>query len=181
MGYFLALDIPDNIVRALNDFILPAGEGVRKQRREDLHITLAYIGDVPDDRYDNVLADLQAIALSPFSVSGQGGCYFGPGPSYRNHFFAADINLTPPLQELKDQIDSACLKNGLEPRRHENRYRPHITLARSDEDIGQNEIDRFVTDNAEKSVPPFDVLNFALYSSRHPGPYFKHHDFDLKH
>lgn len=179
MGYFLALDIPDHVVPALDDFMLPRSDDVRVQRRADLHITLAYIGSASEDKRAALMQALQGINLPNFNVKGAGALYFGPGPGYRNHFFTAQIELTPELQTLKDAIDAVCLEHDLAPRRHENAYNPHITLARADLELAQDQIDDFVRQNKNKTVPEFNISSFALYTSRHPGPYLKVRDYPL--
>ena len=180
MGYFLALDIPDSALSGLNEFSLPQDEAIRKQRREDLHITLAYIGHVPDDKLEGLEAALAEIEISAFSIQGQGAAYFGPGPGYRNHFFTAEIQLDAALQNLKEQIDAACLDQGLKPRRHDqNSFHPHITLARADIELDQKQIDKFIKDNKDKKTPPFQADHFSLYKSQPPKPYLKIRDFPL--
>lgn len=179
MGYFLSIEIPDQVVAALQKYELPDDECLHIQRREDLHITLAYIGHVTDKNLADLEHHLNNISHEEFTIQGQGAHYFGPGPGYRNHFFTAQITRDDHLQGLKDKIDDACQAAGLEPTRLDREYNPHITLARSDHQLSAGVIDKFKSENVQKTIPPFDVLQFSLYKSHHPKPYKKISDFKL--
>lgn len=180
MGYFLAIDIPDFVAEDLKVFSLPQDENIYHQRRADLHITLAYLGHIPDDKLDDFVDVLCDIEQGSFSLSGTGVTYFGPGARYRNHFYVAKIALTSQLQNLKDQIDKAAMQCDLTPKGHADGFNPHITLARSDQTISDADIQSFKDQNAEKKVPEFKVESFALYKSQHPRPYKKLCEFGLK-
>ena len=173
MGYFLAIDIPDDTVQDLKSFELPSASALYHQRRADLHITLAYLGPIPEDQLDNFIEKLCTIEAEPFSVSGQGVRCFGPGARYRNYFLTAAIDLNDHLKKLKDQIDRVATACGFPPRNHGDGFQPHITLARSDEAVAEEDIERFKQNNADAVVSPFQVTSFALYQSQHPKPYKK--------
>ena len=179
MGYFLSIEIPDHVVAQLQEFSLPDDEHIHPQRREDLHITLAYLGHIKDEKIDDLIHALHEIEIPPFEIDGQGVTYFGPGAGYRNHFFTAAITLNDNLKNLKERIDQICLDHGLKPRRHDNDYNPHITLARADVKLSQDQIDHFIDKNKNNKTPEFSVSMFALYKSQHPKPYLKIRDFKL--
>ena len=67
------------------------------------------------------------------------------------------------LQHLAAKIESALQRMGLPA--ETRKYSPHATLARL-KDVPMSEIQRFLTAHALYASAPFDVTQFALFSSQ---------------
>ena len=80
MGYFLSIEIPDHVVAQLQEFSLPDDEHIHPQRREDLHITLAYLGHIKDEKIDDLIHALHEIEIPPFEID----CLLYTSPSQRD-------------------------------------------------------------------------------------------------
>ena len=180
MGYFFALDIPDNIAEAVGQIHLD-GEGVRNQRRSDMHITIAHMGDLDDGQVEALLAQTRQLKTSEtFNLSVQGVFYFPPQHGYRGHFYGASIIKSDHLIQLKRKIDDLIDGLGLENYRGLGGFKPHITLFRSENPPKRDHLDDFMRKYADFSAETFKVRGFSLYKSNFPDPYIKIAQFDFK-
>jgi RNA 2',3'-cyclic 3'-phosphodiesterase len=96
--------------------------------RENLHVTLKFFGDVPDDRLDELRSALQRVIVHPMTLCVDRFLVFPPrGPA---HVVAAGLAMdVSALAALHEDIEAAT--SGLELRRETRRYVPHVTLGRS--------------------------------------------------
>src|ERR1035437_1318706 len=80
MRTFIAIDIPDEIRRKIQDVIetlRPAATNVRWSRAEGLHLTLKFLGEVPPTKLEKVKTSLAAVHLqAPLALRVQGIGYF---------------------------------------------------------------------------------------------------------
>ena len=88
-------------------------------REENLHLTIAFIGEWPDP--NAVLEALKNVSFDPFTVSTDGAGHFGD-------LWWAGIEGTEPLNGLAEQIRGALAAADINF--DKKRFRPHITLIR---------------------------------------------------
>lgn len=154
---FVAVDIPsamrDDIARIQRGL---ATEGLRFVRPELVHVTLKFLGDVPEDRIDKIAEALRGIKIAPFDARLKGMGAF-PGKSIRVVWIGLEGNF-PGLYEA---VERALCHFGFE--RDDRGFSPHVTLARvgrpnsetsrqisskisqmGDIDIGSFHVDRFL-------------------------------------
>jgi 2'-5' RNA ligase len=158
MRLFVALSIPDSVAAGL--FLIQAGSpGARWQTREQLHLTLRFIGEV-DGREANDIDDaLSAISSPRFSLALKGtGEFGGKNP----HAVWAGVNDVQAVGHLNRKIEVALQRIGVKA--DERKFTPHVTLARLRAAPRERVID-WVADHALYASAPFDVAEFALYSS----------------
>ena len=132
MRLFIALNLPDEVRRALYDATAPLREaaprGVAWLRPEGLHLTLKFLGDVEEARVADVASALARVAAGHAAVrvvvSGVGAF-----PSLaRPRVVWAGVEATPRLELLQHDVEAACAALGFEV---EGRaFRPHVTLGR---------------------------------------------------
>lgn len=159
MRLFTALALPDEVARALQ--IIQAGvPGAHWQAREQLHLTLRFIGEVDGAEAAAIDDALAAIAAPSLALALKGVGSFG-GKKPRDLWAGADPNA--PLLHLNRKIESALQRIGLEP--DKRKFTPHVTLARLRNSPGGAVAD-FLTDHALYVSKPFDVTGFCLYSSK---------------
>ncbi len=158
MRLFVALALPDEVAMALS--LIQAGvPGARWQTREQLHLTLRFIGDV--DGRDAIAIDdaLSTIAAPGFSLTLKGvGEFGGKNPNA----LWAGVAASDALLHLQRKIESALQRVGQEPDRR--KFTPHVTLARLKGASRGRVMDYFV-DHALYVSTPFEVGAFILYSS----------------
>jgi len=141
-------------------FLIQAGiPGARWQTREQLHLTLRFIGEV-DGREANDIDDaLSAISNPRFSLALKGkGEFGGKNP----HAVWAGVNDVQAVGHLNRKIEVALQRIGVKA--DERKFTPHVTLARLRAAPRERVID-WVADHALYASAPFDVAEFALYSS----------------
>jgi 2'-5' RNA ligase len=131
---FVAIALSPQILEALDKTInrLRAGAGGqagRWVRPEGIHLTLKFLGDVPEQRlpelYDAVACACRAAA--PFSLSVAGLGYFGSASRPRVIWAGVD-EPTGALAALQRAIEEELAHMGFQ--REARAFRPHLTLAR---------------------------------------------------
>jgi 2'-5' RNA ligase len=155
---FVALSIPDDVAAALA--LLQAGvPGARWQTREQLHLTLRFIGDVDGHAQamiDDALAGIEAprFALELHAA----GAFGGKHP----HALWAGVRANEALLHLQRKVETAVQRAGQPP--DGQKYTPHVTLARLRNGNAGRVMD-WLTDHALYSSAPIAVDGFILYSS----------------
>ncbi|HEY4113168.1 MAG TPA: RNA 2',3'-cyclic phosphodiesterase [Rhizomicrobium sp.] len=156
---FVALALPDRVAQGL--LMMQSGvPGARWMGREQLHLTLRFIGEV-DERHANAIDDaLSAIVAPRFTLELKGIGEFGG-----KHPRALRVGVAPneTLMRLQRKIESALQRIGLPP--EERKYTPHVTLARL-RGTPPGRVMDFLADHALYASGPFDVAEFILYSSQ---------------
>lgn len=159
MRLFVALPIPDMVAQHL--MLLQGGvPGARWQAREQLHLTLRFIGEVDgaDARaLDDALAGIDAPA---FDLQLHGVGQFG---NKQPHALWAAVRANPMLDHLQRKLDNAIRRVGQPQDAH--KFTPHVTLAR----LKHPEIDKvreWLTEHALSTSGEFAVDTFCLYSSK---------------
>ena len=159
MRLFVALSIPDAVASGL--LLLQGGvPGARWQSREQLHLTLRFIGEVDgsDARaLDDALAGIEAPA---FDLQLHGVGQFG---NKQPHSLWAAARRNDLLEHLQRKVDTAIRRVGQPQGAH--KFTPHVTLAR----LRHPELERvriWLTDHALYTSDEFTVGAFCLYSSK---------------
>lgn len=155
---FVALALPDPVAAGLE--LLQSGvPGACWQTREQLHLTLRFIGEV-DGRDATAVDDALSMIEAPrFTLALKGvGEFGGKTP----HALWAGVRDKDPVTFLQRKIDTALQRAGFPP--EPRKFIPHVTLARL-KGTSQGRVMDFLTDHALYGSQPFDVDAFLLYSS----------------
>src|SRR5436190_4860604 len=129
MRVFIAVELPNEIRKALGDVqraLRPLTDTARWVAPESIHITLKFIGEVPEKRVDDIDAALAGLTWKPFTVTVRGVGFF-PGTRSPRVFWAGME--APTMQRLAEQLDRRMENFGFE--KEKRAFRPHITLARA--------------------------------------------------
>ena len=122
---FIAIDLPDDLKNALGK--LTSGiDGAKWVKREQMHLTLRFIGDVDDSGLEFIQSALQKIQSPSFDTHLEGVGQFPPKGSPR--VLWVGLKSPPALNTLQRQINASITSLGLPPEDHP--FSPHITLAR---------------------------------------------------
>ena len=158
MRLFVGIAIPDTLARALQ--LLEGGvPGARWQSREQLHLTLRFLGEV-DGRtladIDDALRALHepAFELEPFGV----GVFTLKEPRQ----LWVGMRNSPALLHLHRKIDTAMTRLGLPA--DGRKFTPHITLARL-KAPHRDRLVHFLQAHALFHAQPFAVDRFLLLRS----------------
>jgi 2'-5' RNA ligase len=159
MRLFIAIDMPDDVKRVLSGLRRDI-PGVRWVPPEQMHLTLLFLGEVPEERLEILCCALSTIEIFPFTLNfSRTGCF--PRPSSPRVLWAG-VDRQPVLTELAQRVRKATESCGIQI--DERAFSPHITLARIKQPASCNVFDfinRPVSDN-KLSVP---VQHFTLYQS----------------
>jgi 2'-5' RNA ligase len=163
MRLFVALAIPDAVAQSL--MLLQGGvPGARWQSREQLHLTLRFIGEV-DGRDADMLDDaLASIAAPDFSLQLHGVGQFG---NNQPHSLWAAVRPNEALDHLQHKVDSAIRRVGVPQDLHDgsgHKFAPHVTLGRLRHAEPEKVIE-WLTYHALYTSIEFPVGAFQFYSS----------------
>ncbi len=124
------------------------------------HVTLRFIGEVPEDQAEEIDAALTKIQAPAFDLTIRGLGVFTTGTRVRS--LHAEVVRDPALMRLQEKVEKAMGRLGLPP--EHRRYSPHVTLARCPrgEPAGLKD---YLALRAGFAMPPFAVTAFALVVS----------------
>ncbi len=157
---FTALPIPFDVAETLarRQSGLP---GARWRTAEQLHVTLAFYGEVDERRADDLAAELSRIPGGAFEIALKGVGAFGD--AWRSHAVWAGVQPNERLTVLAARCRAAAERAGIriEPRA----YRPHVTLAYLKTQTDPARVGAWVTNHNLLASPPIRIDRFGLYSS----------------
>lgn len=121
---FVAVELPASMreeIGLLQERI--ATEGLRLVRPENVHVTIKFLGDVPEGKVLRVCEALAKVSVAPFDarVAGMGAF---PGRTIRVVWLGLEGN----FEELYQKVEAALAPLGFE--REERGFSPHVTLGR---------------------------------------------------
>ena len=122
MRLFVAVQFAPNVKEVLENVITDLREQTESgnfTRPENLHLTLAFIGETPKVALAKAAVDACGGLAFPLTVSGAG--HFGD-------LYWVGIQKSPPLEDLAAKVQSALLDRGFSIEKRA--FRPHITVAR---------------------------------------------------
>ena len=130
---FIAIPVPESVFVLqgnLKNTIEKKTGKVRWMKRDQLHLTLKFVGDTPEESIDDVRGVMQKVAnkMTPFKIIIQGvGCF----PKIeRPHVMW--VGLDGAIDKLNQLV--TAVHDGLHPLgfpREEKEFHPHITMARA--------------------------------------------------
>ena len=156
---FVAVDLPEG-VKDLLVGVREAIPGARWVPREQLHLTLRFIGDTQEPLASRVQELLAEVHGGPFPLTLAGTGHFPPRREPR--VLWVGLHPSPPLLDLQRQMETALQRAGIPA---EGRpFSPHLTLARLKESASAAVAD-FEKKNGALLSEPFAVDAFHLYAS----------------
>jgi len=169
MRLFVALDLPEDVRRGLHDLmgsLKKACPNARWVHPESMHITLKFIGHVPDEKREAIeQALLRIVAAEPVDIAFRGLGFF---PNERRpKVLWCGVQASPNLAALAADIENALEPAGVE--RESRAYVPHLTLARIDQEkAGRTGVEKLVKACLELGATDFGsahATEFYLYES----------------
>ncbi|NNK78842.1 MAG: RNA 2',3'-cyclic phosphodiesterase [Litoreibacter sp.] len=162
MRVFVAIDVPETIRREIETLQNAIGAG-RRVPAENLHLTLRFLGEQPEETVEEAHHALSTIRAAAFDLQLAGVGSFG---SRSPQLIYADIARCPDLTELVRRITRRLRQAGVEFRKQ--RFRPHVTIARLPKILSGFELEKvreFLAEHAAFRGTPFRVRSFELYQS----------------
>ena len=162
MRAFVSLDLPEPVRAPLGRMIggLKAGRPVPL---ENLHITLCFLGDQPEEALEELHNALEPLRLTAPELRFGGIDWFGPGKA---RTLAALVEPVPELVRLQQEVARQARKQGMPPERRP--FRPHVTLVRFRRHITLGEeaaLRTFLASPPVVDVPNCRATGFSLQAS----------------
>jgi 2'-5' RNA ligase len=164
MRLFVALAIPDIVARAL--MLLQGGvPGARWQSREQMHLTLRFVGEVDGSDARAIDDALSGIDVPAFDLQLHGVGQFG---NKQPHTLWAAARKHEMLEHLARKVDTAIRKVGQPPSsgdKYAHKFMPHVTVGR----LRHPDLDKmreWLVQHALFTSDEFAVDAFCLYSSK---------------
>lgn len=137
--------------------------GARWVRREQLHLTLRFLGHVSDEAASDVQARLRAISAPRFGLALRGVGVFPEAQARKPpRVLWAGIVPKEPMASVKAAIDQAL---GPDEESERRGFSPHLTLARFSERPGAD-LTAYLAKHADLRSAPFAVQALRLYESQ---------------
>lgn len=134
-------------------------DGARWQDDAQLHVTLAFLGEVDPRKGDLLVEQLESVRSPSFAVSIRGVGHFErkgvPSALW------AGVERSEALSALHRRVAAACRRAGLASERRA--FRPHVTLARLSRNAGP--AGGWLAAQGRLAAGPWDVQDFVLYES----------------
>jgi len=127
MRAFIALEVPEEIKEKIEELQKEFGsEGIVLVKKEAMHITLQFLGNIGEVDVAKVREAMQEIGSAPFEVRLVGLSCFTP--EFIKVVFAKVTAGSEELVEIYKELADALKEKGLAFEKEE--YIPHLTLAR---------------------------------------------------
>ena len=155
---FFGVEIPSEVKKRLLKLKTPIN-GARWQSRNQLHMTLVFIGSVKDEDLDTLSYVASLVSMPAFEVEVTGLGAFGHPEHPRNLW--AGVSPEAPVAELYDQLSAQVAAAGFET---EHRgFRPHITVSRFRKQAAS--IVSLLEEHGQDRFGVLPVTEFVLFES----------------
>lgn len=157
---FIALDLPSAFQTGLHDMACEI-KGARPVPREQMHLTLKFIGDVEKQAIISLKEALTTIRIPEFHLKLLGVGYFPLRGTPR--IVWAGISPRRDLIMLQSGIEQTLGNLGYT--KEERPFSPHITIARL-KTFQNDSLKSFLARHKDFQTEPCQIVSFKLYSSR---------------
>jgi RNA 2',3'-cyclic 3'-phosphodiesterase len=168
MRMFTAVVPPEDVLEGLEEFLAPRRDAtdapIRWTRPEAWHLTLGFMGHVPERSLDDLTERLTRAGRrrSPFTLTLAGGGAF-PNVGRAKVLYAAVEGADDALEELRRLATGArAAANKAGAPAEGAAFRPHLTLARINRPI---EATRWIRVLSAYRSSPFEVTELVLVES----------------
>lgn len=157
---FVAIDLPDAIKNQL-ETLLTGVPGAKWVKRNQLHLTLRFIGEVETPRLQEIKQALKAVRAEPFTMTLQGVGRFPPKGAPRVMWVGAAA--PSGLVQLQRGIEEAVVGVGIPA--EDRPFSAHITLARLKSPPPPESVEQYLAQHSAFQTEAMPISEFILYSS----------------
>jgi 2'-5' RNA ligase len=147
MRLFIAIDLPEDWkdrLAQLQSSIEWLGRGISWARPQGMHLTLKFLGEVPEEQLGDITAGMERACkgTAPFEMRMKGtGCF--PN-SKRPRVYWAGLHGGETLLTLQKRIEDETERLGFP--KEERDFTPHLTIARIKDPMGKERMTRALLD-----------------------------------
>ena len=157
---FIGLDLPEDIKRSLG-LLKSSVRGAKWVPLENLHITIRFIGEVPENILQNIKEELREISFYNFKVKFKDIGHFSAKSTPKVIWVGLDP--LEEIMELREKIDEALTKANIPLEK--KKYIPHVTLARL-KGSKFPEVAEYLQQGMGFFTREFEIGEMILYSSK---------------
>jgi 2'-5' RNA ligase len=163
---FVAVDIDDPSLKAsfarAQELILATGADVKAVEEENIHITLKFLGEIPETRTTQVAELVKGIAFKPFTLDFHGVGVF-PNPSRPSVVWAGVQGDASEMLTVFTELEKGLKALGFEPERRP--FQPHVTLCRVRSGMNRAQLAEAVKELENEEFGPLRVEHITLKKS----------------
>lgn len=166
---FVGLEVPDGLAERL--VALQAGlPEARWIPRENMHLTLAFIGEVAEPDAEDVAEALDALDGPPLAVEPDGLGWFGR--PHQPSSLVMHARRTDALVRFQKRLSTRLREVGHPP--EARKFAPHVTIGRLKR-TAEADVERYLAHVVGADLPGFTAEAFHLYSSHrgHAGALYR--------
>jgi len=167
MRTFVAVDLDPTVKSSLLELIsrLSREEAdVRWMKKQGMHITLKFLGEVPETKIPNIINSIRSAcdSLNKFQISFKGTGFF-PSQSGFPRVLWAGIDQSHDLSTLHQRIEDELGK--LDFSSEKRRFYPHLTLGRVKSNRSMAAVLEVLDDHRETNFGSMQVERTTLFKS----------------
>lgn len=178
---FLAVEIPlsnkEKILKLINSFNEKSDDLIKWVSKDNLHITLKFIGDLNIDHISTIQNSLakQFSSVPAFDIHINGLGVFPNRSKPRIFWLGFDHNKN--LERIVSIIENCAVNLGYKA--DDKPFSPHLTIGRVHRDISSGDLNAFTKnfqDHQLEVIPDFKVSHVTLFKSEltREGPLYNH-------
>ena len=161
MRLFVGIDLPWELRERLA-LLCSSLPGARFVPRENLHLTLRFIGEVAPNQAEDIDMALAALRGRRFPLSLAGVATLTR--QGREVALYAGVERSAGLEHLQAKVENALQRAGLAPERR--RFMPHVTLARLENIAVEQKLAGYLQANNLFRAGPVEIAELTLFSSQ---------------
>ncbi len=168
MRLFIAVPIEEQIIKNIENFQKRFKDynfkGIKWVKPEQIHITLKFLGEVKENKTEQIINKLDRINFSDIILNIQNIGGF-PNLNKAKVIWAGvfEQNKNSALPVLANKVDNAMNELGFE--KEKRKFKSHITVARIKQKPDKKFIDLLTQNGTEKDFGSFTLNQIVLYKS----------------
>jgi RNA 2',3'-cyclic 3'-phosphodiesterase len=169
MRIFIGIKLDTTAIEQTEKFLKPFKKiacPIRWVKPGNIHITLKFIGEIPDKKYPPILQAVTEAAASlhagEFDVTLSGCGKFGPRDTL--NIFWVGIAPQDTLTQLYEKIENSLFKIGIP--KEDRPFKPHITIGRNKKDFNFKPVFNLIDENKDRKITGMHVTHFQLFESQ---------------
>ncbi|HET9943099.1 MAG TPA: RNA 2',3'-cyclic phosphodiesterase [Terriglobia bacterium] len=155
MRVFIAIDVPNEIrgrLAEMQERLRPASSKARWVAPDSIHITLKFIGEIAEERRQDIDNALTGLTWKPLGVAVRGIGFFPGNRSPRVLWAGVEC---PTMEGLANEVDTRLVAAGFDSEKRA--FRAHLTLARTKESRLETTL--------VKTAEPFEATEFGAFQA----------------
>lgn len=163
MRCFIAVKVDNPLVNSFIGELLEVGAALRPVKPENLHLTLKFLGEVPEDAVKGIkkAMDDSFSGFESFEASLFGTGTF-PSMNYMRVVWIGFQENRERFIEMQRMVDKNLVPLGFDS---DKRFHPHLTIARVKSQKGKGKLKVFINKNKERSFGKLKVGSVELKKS----------------